>query len=299
VKTKQKPKKLVRLNKQIRHHAKMVFVPHKANQYRPHLTRTYGITVVLLLVIGILAGYNLTTTGKVLGTQVSINTDQLLADTNIQRSADKLPPLKINDKLAEAAQLKANDMMKQQYWAHIAPDGTTPWHWFGTVGYNYDYAGENLAKNFTTADAATTAWMASPEHRANILGAHYTDIGFAVVNGVLKGQQTVLVVALFGDQMSQGVVAGTTANNVNAAPSQNISLVTRIGMGIQSLTPAALGSALMLIVVAGVALTAHLYRNKLPKTLRKGWYKHQGLAKVAGMMSLVVVIVALYSGGQI
>jgi uncharacterized protein YkwD len=299
VKTKQKPKKLVQLNKQIRHHAKMVFVPHKSNQYRPHLIRTYGITAVLVLVIGILAGYNVITTGTVLGTKTSISTDQLLADTNTQRSADKLPALKMNDQLSKAAYLKANDMMKQQYWAHVAPDGTTPWHWFGTVGYNYDYAGENLAKNFTTADAATTAWMASPEHRANILGAHYTDIGFAVVNGVLQGQQTVLVVALFGDQMKQGVVAGTSVSTVNAAPSQHISLVTRIGMGIQSLTPAALGSALMLIVVAAVALTAHFYRNRLPKTLRKGWYKHHGLVKVAGMMSLVVVIVALYSGGQI
>lgn len=279
----------------------MTFVPHKANQYRPHLIRSYGLVVVLLLIIGVQGTYNFAKTGSVLGVQASITSDQLLNDTNNQRVESKLPTLKLNSQLSQAAYLKANDMFQSQYWAHISPSGVTPWHWFNAAGYNYDYAGENLAKNFTTADAATTAWMASTEHRANILGAHYTDVGFAVVTGVLQGQNTVLIVALFGDPASQGTpaVAGVQTKNLNAAPPQSINIITRVGMAVQSLTPAALGSAFLMIIVAGVALAAHFYRRKLPKALQQSWYRHHGVLKAAGTMSLLLVVVVLYGGGQI
>ncbi len=279
----------------------MVFVPHKGNQYRPHLIRRYGILTVLLLIVGLQAGYNIASTGNVLGAQVSVTNNALLDTTNAQRIAQNLPALKLNVKLSEAAYQKANDMFKQQYWAHAAPDGTTPWAWFSKVGYNYSYAGENLAKNFTTADAATTAWMASPEHRANILDVHYTDVGFAVMSGKLKGENTLLIVALYGRPAGDVAVAGAQASGVTAAPATTrpISVITRIGMSLQSLTPAALGSVILLIVMAGVAFTAHLYRNKLPKAFNRSWRRHHGLIKAAGMMSLVVMLVALYGGGQI
>ena len=277
----------------------MVFVPHRGNQYRPHLIRRYGILVVLLLVIGVQVGYNVSTTGSVLGSKVTVTDSALLADTNSQRSVQNLPALNINPELSQAAYLKANDMFKQQYWAHVAPDGTTPWVWFSKVDYNYAYAGENLAKNFTTADAATAAWMASPEHKANILDTHYTDVGFAVVSGTLKGQNTLIIVALYGQPVSQKAVAGVSTSTLSAPTLNNMSIVTRLGLAVQALTPAALGSILLLIAVAGVAFTAHLYRNKLPKNLRQGWYRHHGLIKVAGMMSLVVTIITIYGGGQI
>ncbi len=40
--------------------------------------------------------------------------------------------------------------------------------------------------------------MASPTHRDNILKSEYRDIGLAVVNGNLNGQETTLVVQMFG-----------------------------------------------------------------------------------------------------
>ncbi len=279
----------------------MVFIPHKGNQYRPHLIRRYGILTVLLLVIGVQAGYNLAVTGSVLGSHVSVTDNALLDTTNAQRIAQHLPALKLNSQLSEAAYEKANDMYKQQYWAHVAPDGTTPWSWFSRVGYSYSYAGENLAKNFTTADAATTAWMASPEHRANILDSHYTDVGFAVVSGTLNGENTLLIVALYGEPTGVVAVAGAQTGVVTAAPTtaQPISVITRVGMSLQSLTPAALGSIVLLIAMAGVAFTAHLYRDKLPKAFNQSWRRHHGLIKATGMISLVVMLVALYGGGQI
>lgn len=280
----------------------MVFVPHKGNQYRPHLIRRYGILKMLLLIIGVQAGYNLAVTGSVLGAQVSVTTEALLETTNAQRVAQHLPALNLNSQLSDAANQKANDMFIQQYWDHVSPEGTTPWAWFDKVGYKYSYAGENLAKNFTTADAATTAWMASPEHRVNILDTKYTDVGFAVVTGTLKGENTWLIVALYGKPIGAEAVdgaqtsAGVTAASTTAQP---IGIITRIGMSIQSLTPAALGSIVLLIAMAGVAFIAHLYRNKLPRAINQSWRRHHGIIKAAGMVSLIVMLITLYSGGQI
>ncbi|MFS8119533.1 MAG: CAP domain-containing protein, partial [Microcoleus sp.] len=51
---------------------------------------------------------------------------------------------------------------------HVSPTGVQPWVWINDTGYNYDTAGENLAKNYPSTQATVDAWMASPVHRANI-----------------------------------------------------------------------------------------------------------------------------------
>ena len=294
-------KKFVLLKKRIYRHMKLVFLPHKANQYRPHLIRRYGLVAVVFIVIGIQAGYNVATTGRVLGVQESISADALLGDTNTQRLGHNLPVLTMNSRLSQAAFLKAQDMLKNQYWAHVSPSGTTPWHWFGAAGYNYRYAGENLAKNFSSADAVTVAWMASPEHRANILDTHYTQVGFAVVDGTIDGKATSLIVALYGDPVAAGAnVAGVQASPVETASAgSDMSLMTRFGVALRSMTPAALSSMVLSIVAAGVALLAHAYRKKLPVALRRTWYRHHGVVKAGGMTFLCLFVVLLYSGGRI
>jgi len=294
---KQTFKGLKKLKKQLHRHFKLTFIPHKANQYRPHLIRRYGLVAVLVAGVGLQAGYNVTTTGTVLGEKTDLSVNSLLVDTNAERANNQLPPLVVDEKLSQAASLKAQDMFKQQYWAHMAPDGTTPWQWFAQAGYSYDYAGENLAKNFQTAEGATTAWMASAEHRANILDDKYTNVGFAVADGVLSGKPTKIVVALYGTPASAGVAGAKT---VQLAPvAQNISLLTRFGVALQSLTPAALGSLMLVLVAMFVAVSAHTYRRRLPKALRESWYHHHGAYKAAGLATFAVMIVTLYSGGQI
>ena len=64
--------------------------------------------------------------------------------------------------------------------------------------YDYLYAGENLAKNFGGSKEVVDAWYKSPSHRENLINDKYTDVGFAVVNGVLDGYETTLVVQMFG-----------------------------------------------------------------------------------------------------
>lgn len=297
MKTKQKTRKATPVKAHVQRHLKLAFVPHKANQYRPHATRRYGLAILLLLIIGLQVGYNMGTTGSVLGVEENISSVDLLADTNARRAEEQLQPLQVNDELNRAAFLKAQDMLQKQYWAHTAPDGTQPWKWFGDVGYNYSHAGENLAKNFRSADAVTTAWMDSPEHRANVLSANYHEVGFAVVDGTMNGKPISLVVAMYASRATPAV-AGVKAD-FTPAQSHPVGFVSQLGLAVKSLTPAALGSVILLIMATVVALTAHAYRNKLPKVFKKSWRLHHGAYKAAGLMSLMMVIVALYSGGQI
>ncbi|MFS8159296.1 MAG: CAP domain-containing protein, partial [Candidatus Roizmanbacteria bacterium] len=127
-----------------------------------------------------------------------ITTQRLYELTNAERAKNGLSTLSYNATLSQAAGMKASHMFEHNYWAHNAPDGTTPWYFFKQVGYNYELAGENLARDFEYSDGVVQGWMNSPSHRDNVLKAEYTDIGFAVVNGKLEGEDTTLVVQLFG-----------------------------------------------------------------------------------------------------
>ncbi|MBI3366242.1 CAP domain-containing protein, partial [Candidatus Roizmanbacteria bacterium] len=118
--------------------------------------------------------------------------------TNQQREKNGLSDLSYNKKLSSAAQKKAQDMFNRNYWAHYGPDGVTPWDFILKSDYQYEFAGENLAKNFLFSQGVVDAWMNSVTHRENILRKDYSEIGFAVVNGVLNGEQTTLVVQMFG-----------------------------------------------------------------------------------------------------
>ncbi len=177
-----------------------LFLPHYSNNHRPKVLQIDALLVYVLLFLL----FNLTVRSlhrsypEVLGFATDINVEALLADTNAKRQAVGLPPLNLNARLSAAAAKKAQDMFTHNYWAHTSPQGHTPWDFVLDEGYKYSLAGENLAKNFTDSRGVVEAWMASATHRENILKSSYRDIGFAVVNGVLNGEETTLVVQMFG-----------------------------------------------------------------------------------------------------
>ena len=276
----------------------MAIVPHKKNDYRPHLIRRYGLIAIIIVVFGMQLGYNGATTGNVLGRQSDITISSLLDQTNQERIKSGIQPLKLNDKLDSAAYLKAQDMFADQYWAHIAPDGTQPWKWLGDVGYNYNEAGENLAKNFTSTSAVMTAWLNSPEHKANVLKSDYQDVGFAVVSGELGGQPTGLVVALYGAP-AESAVAGVNTVVSSAKHTGQVNILTQFAIATQSITPAVMTGLSLIALAIVVAAFAHSYRRKLPKSLRQSWYRHHGLIKMTGLLTLGIIVIFLNGGGQI
>ena len=286
--------------KRLKKRLHLLVVPHRHNHYRPHLVRRYGLLAVLAVVVGLQLSYNYTQTGSVLGRVTTVTPGALLASTNEQRAAEGLAALTLDTQLSEAATNKARDMLQQGYWSHEAPDGTEPWVWIDRVGYSYVRAGENLAKNFSSAGATVVAWMNSPAHRKNVLSDEYKDVGFASVDGQLNGQLTTVTVAFYGTR-NETAVAGVSAERTMQEPATNarITLASRIGIALQSLTPAAVTSLALLFVAITVAVTAHLYRNKLPKNRRVSWYKQHGAMKASGLLSIAAFVVLLYGGGQL
>lgn len=185
-----------------------LFIPHERNNFRAHVIQIHSLASYLLFFMALSFFLNYVhSTSNVLGYATDITTDKLYQLTNEQRQQNGLQPLKYNKELAEAAQNKAADMFARNYWAHFGPDGTTPWSFILKSGYKYEYAGENLAKNFSFSDGVVDAWMKSPSHRENMLRSEYTDVGFAIANGTLNGEETTLVVQMFGKPLGEGSIA--------------------------------------------------------------------------------------------
>jgi hypothetical protein len=144
----------------------------------------------------------------------SITATDLHSFANQERANVGLSPLSLNSKLNSAANAKADHMIINNYWSHFAPDGTTPWSFIVSSGYQYTTAGENLAKGFETSSAVIAGWMASSTHKDNVLGTAYTDVGYAIVDGSLLGSDTTLVVAMYGAKSAPAVANSVTIGAV-------------------------------------------------------------------------------------
>ena len=129
--------------------------------------------------------------------QVFASQQGIIKLTNAERVKNHMPVLKENKELNKAAMLKAKDMIKNNYWSHTSPKGVTPWYWFDKAGYDYKYAGENLAKNFSCDKDVIKAWMKSRGHKSNILDKDFKEIGVAEV----KWKKGLLIVQVFGTEI--------------------------------------------------------------------------------------------------
>lgn len=178
---------------------KHLLVPHDRNDYKPHLFRELGVSVLLftsVFLLGSSAGSSFFIHKTVLGAEIASSV--LIDLTNESRLAYNQHPLVRSAKLDQAAQLKGEDMASKEYFSHNSPDGVTPWHWFKMAGYNFLYAGENLAINFTDSADVEEAWLNSPTHRANIMNVEFREIGVATVRGYYKNYPTIYIVQMFG-----------------------------------------------------------------------------------------------------
>lgn len=175
------------------------FVPHKENDFRPHLFRTAGVGILSVFVIVL---FCVASSGPILLRKTKLTAlvlPRVLVDyANQDRLALQYPSLTINPLLQKAAQMKADDMVAKGYFAHKSPEGYAPWYWFQQVGYDFVYAGENLAVNFNESSEVNDAWMNSPAHKANIMNSRFTEIGIATAEGMYQGKPTTFVVQMFG-----------------------------------------------------------------------------------------------------
>lgn len=215
----------------MRKHVKDLLIPHKENDYKPHALQRMAVAVMLALILVSFTTANLQALLWI-GSDWLVSTilpSVVVEHTNDERSVQALASLERNTVLDRAAQLKAEHMAEEEYFAHYAPDGTSPWHWFDEVSYSFVHAGENLAVHFTDSDEVVRAWMDSPGHRANILNGNYTEIGVGTARGEYQGYDTVFVVQLFGTPAAAAApapqegaaIAESSASAPEPEPEQN------------------------------------------------------------------------------
>lgn len=185
-----------------------LFIATKHNNFRPHILSETGALFAIGLFIGLLS---LTSIIK----NFTLEKSNILSEvypaivaslTNQDREEYQLGTLKYNTLLEAAAKKKAQDMISKSYFAHTSPEGKKPWDWIKEAGYNYEYAGENLAINFSDSIDVHKAWMNSPGHRANILNKNYTEVGIATMKTMVNGKESILVVQMFGQPKPQDTI---------------------------------------------------------------------------------------------
>lgn len=109
----------------------------------------------------------------------------LLQAVNHTRAAHGLRALRIDTRLVRAARSHSLEMLRGNYFAHGDFHGRmVAFHVQGPT------AGENLAwgnGSYGTPAKVIAEWLASPEHRANLLRPGWTRIGIGLARGTFLG----------------------------------------------------------------------------------------------------------------
>ena len=220
------------------------FIPHDENDHKPHILRPRTIALVCVLSIAaellFLSGLSVPVSSRApfLG---DIVVGALTDGTNVARVANNLPSLQVSPLLQRAAQEKVNDMVANSYFAHTSPQGVTPWYWFANVGYDFTYAGENLAVDFSDSQDVTTARPNSPEHRANIMDTHFTQFGIAIATGTYEGQPVIFVAEEFGAPSPLMVVGSEAGSSFGAQAAATAPSVPKKVVAASKPAPAVIG----------------------------------------------------------
>lgn len=258
-----------------------------------HYAKVY--TPYLPAVIGLIVGLNLIIPWKqppksVLSYATSTSSATLLEETNGQRAENDAKILRLDESLSAAAQLKARDMAKRNYWSHVTPDNKQPWHFIDKTGFKYSQAAENLAYGFNSSEDTVNGWMNSPQHRKVMLDNNLTDVGFGIANARNyqdHGPETI-VVAIYAKPQSPNI------SQVNASaidkPAKAISFAQVLTGGKSPWINLIAG--IMIGIIAMYLITKHSLQ--LRRKIRQGEryiLKHPAID--LGLLSLLIVLAAL------
>ena len=111
----------------------------------------------------------------------------MLAAHNAERASSGLAAFTLDGTLTQVARQRAQDMASKGYFAHTSPSGQTAFTLLNGAGYSYSLAGENLARNnypdAQSVSVAMSGFMASANHRVNVLEVKFTRIGIGMAIG--------------------------------------------------------------------------------------------------------------------
>jgi hypothetical protein len=123
-------------------------------------------------------------------TDVAVAKQDIVDRTNALRRAKGVAALRVNNKLMQAAQVRADEIAASGVYSHTRPDGRKS----NTVT-DSKYTGENLhniselyleQQHKTLSEAVVELWSNSKAHADNMTSSRYGEIGVGLARGVNK-----------------------------------------------------------------------------------------------------------------
>ena len=123
-------------------------------------------------------------------TDVAAAKQDIVDRTNALRRAKGVAALRVNDKLMQAAQVRADEIAASGVYSHTRPDGRKS----NTVT-DSKYTGENLhniselyleQQHKTLSEAVVELWSNSKAHADNMTSSRYGEIGVGLARGIDK-----------------------------------------------------------------------------------------------------------------
>ena len=123
-------------------------------------------------------------------TDVAAAKQDIIDRTNALRKENGVAALRVNDKLMQAAQVRADEMAASGVYSHTRPDGRKS----NTVT-DSKYTGENLhniselyleQQHKTLSEAVVELWSNSRAHADNMTSSRYGEIGVGLARGIDK-----------------------------------------------------------------------------------------------------------------
>lgn len=237
-------------------------------------------------------------TEQVLNAATDISANRLLEETNEERTSSGSSELKFNELLGNAAQNKAEDMAKRDYWSHTTPDGKQPWQFITNQGYNYSVASENLAFGFDSASEAIDAWMKSESHKNAMLDKSAREVGFGISTSLdyqEKGAQTIIVAMYASSQSAAG--AADIGERLSAQDEQKVTFAQSISGFNNSATTFIIGGLAGGLIVFIFAKNIVLVRRKYRQGKR--FILHHPAYDLTALSVVVLLVVLSRTSGFI
>ena len=119
-------------------------------------------------------------------TDVAAAKQDIIDRTNALRKENGVAALRVNDRLMQAAQVRADEMAAHTVYSHTRPDGRK----FNTAT-DCPYMAENIHRiadwvlsDQTLAERAVADWSASTTHNKNMVNPKLSEIGVGLARGV-------------------------------------------------------------------------------------------------------------------
>jgi uncharacterized protein YkwD len=125
----------------------------------------------------------------------------ILARINSLRKAHNLELVELDEKLNSVAQSYSELMAAQNFFAHVAPDGSDLRNRLQRAGYSYRIAGENLGLASGPL-AAQFCIEQSPGHLRNLIDGRYKRVGVGVAYQKLEGRPQAIVTEILTEPVA-------------------------------------------------------------------------------------------------